>query len=42
MSEDVLASIQAIKKLGVSCFKKDICKVYGVGVNGYKYKKILF
>ena len=40
MSEDVLASIQAIKKLGVKVvLKKDICKVYGVGVNGYKYKK---
>ena len=40
ISEDVLSSIQAIKKLGVKVvLKKDICKVYGVGVNGYKYKK---
>ena len=40
MSEDVIASIQAIKKLGVKVIvKNDICKIYGVGVRGYKYKK---
>ena len=40
MSEDVIASIQAIKKLGVKVIvKNDICKIYGVGINGYKYKK---
>ena len=40
LSEDVLASIQAIKKLGVKVVvKRDICKIYGVGVRGYKYKK---
>ena len=39
-SEDVLAAIQAIKKLGVKVlFKNNICKIYGVGINGYKYKK---
>ena len=42
MSEDVLASIEAIKKLGVKVvIKKNICKIYGVGINGYKYKKNL-
>ena len=42
MSEDVLAAIKAIKKLGVKVVLKDnICKIYGVGVRGYKYKKNL-
>ncbi len=40
MSDDVLASIQAIKKLGVKVIvKKNFCKIHGVGVNGYNYKK---
>ena len=40
ISEDVIASIKAVKKLGVKVkIKKKICKIYGVGVNGYKYKK---
>ena len=40
MSEDVLAAIQTIKKLGVKVFfNNQICKIYGVGINGYKYKK---
>ena len=40
MSEDVIASIQAIRRLGVKVIvKNDICKIYGVGVRGYKYKK---
>ena len=40
MSEDVLATIQAIKKLGVKVsFNKDTCKIFGVGMNGYRYKK---
>ena len=40
MSEDVIASIQAIRRLGVKVMvKNDICKIYGVGVRGYKYKK---
>ena len=42
MSEDVSASIQAIKKLGVKVYiKNNICKIHGVGMNGYKYKKNL-
>ena len=40
ISEDVLASIQAIKKLGVKVIlKKNFCTIYGVGVKGYRYKK---
>ena len=42
MSEDVLASIKAIKKLGVKVnINKDNCKIFGVGIKGYKYKKNL-
>ena len=42
MSEDVLAAIKSIKKLGVKVLNKEgVCKIYGVGVNGYKYKKNL-
>ncbi len=41
ISEDVLAAIKAIKKLGIksSINKKNECKIYGKGVEGYKYKK---
>ena len=42
MSEDVIAAIQSIKKLGIrSKIKKNECIVYGKGFNGYKYKKKL-
>ncbi len=42
MSEDVLAAIKAIKKLGIKViFKKSICNIYGKGIDGYKYKKNL-
>ena len=42
MSEDVLASIHAIKKLGIKAeVKNNICKIYGKGISGYKYKKNL-
>ena len=42
MSGDVLASIKAIKKLGVKVYvKNNICKIHGVGIGGYKYKKNL-
>ena len=42
MSEDVLAAIRAIKKLGIKVnINKNICKIYGKGINGYKYKKNL-
>jgi len=40
MSDDVLAAIKSIKKLGVKVVNKNgICKIYGVGMNGYNYKK---
>ena len=40
MSEDVIAALKAIKKLGVKVFYNNkICKIKGVGINGYKYKK---
>ena len=42
MSEDVLAAIKAIKKLGINVkFNKNECKVYGRGINGYQFKKNL-
>ena len=42
MSEDVLATIKAIKKLGIQVkLKKKVCKVYGKGVEGYNYRKNL-
>ncbi len=42
MSEDVVAAINAIKKLGIKVkLKKNECKIYGKGVDGYKYRKNL-
>ena len=42
ISEDVLAAIKAIKKLGIKIeVKKKIYKVYGKGIEGYKFKKNL-
>ena len=42
MSEDVLAAIKAIKKLGIKVkLDKKICKVYGKGIDGYQFKKNL-
>ena len=39
-SDDVRASINAIKKLGIKVkFKKNFCDIYGKGLDGYKYKK---
>ena len=41
-SEDVLAALNIIKKLGIkSKFVKNECKIYGKGFDGYKYKKNL-
>ena len=41
-SEDVLAAIQAIRKLGIKVIiNNKICKIYGKGIDGYKYKKNL-
>ena len=42
MSEDVLAAIKIIKKLGIKVIvKKKECIIYGKGINGYNYKKNL-
>ena len=42
ISDDVLAAIKTIRKLGVkSDIKNNICKIYGKGIDGYKYKKNL-
>ena len=42
ISEDVLAALEAIKQLGIkSKLNKKECKIYGQGVEGYKYKKNL-
>ena len=42
MSEDVLAAINAVRKLGVRVvINKNICKIHGVGIRGLKYKKNL-
>ena len=39
-SEDVKASINAIKKLGIKVkIKKNFCEINGKGLNGYNYKK---
>ena len=40
LSEDVLAAIKAIKKLGIRArLNKKICKIYGKGIDGYKFKR---
>ena len=42
ISEDVQAAIGAIKKLGIKVFMKGkFCKIYGNGIDGFKYKKNL-
>ncbi len=42
ISEDVLATINAIKKLGIKVHRKDsTCTIYGKGIDGYTYKKNL-
>ena len=42
MSEDVLASIKVIKKLGIKVkLNNKLCRIYGKGIDGYKYKKNL-
>ena len=41
-SEDVLAAIDAIRKLGIKVkLTKKSCVIYGKGINGYKYKNNL-
>ena len=42
LSEDVLAAINVIKKLGIKVIlKKNSCKIYGRGIDGYHYKNNL-
>ena len=41
-SEDVITAINAIIKLGIKVtIKNNICKIYGKGIDGFKYKKNL-
>jgi len=40
MSEDVIAALDSIKKLGIKVKKyKNYCEILGNGINGFKYKK---
>ena len=40
ISEDILAAINVIKKLGIKVIlNKKFCKIYGKGMDGYKYKE---
>ena len=42
MSEDVLAAMDAIKKLGIKVdIYKNYCEIFGNGINGFKFKKNL-
>ena len=42
MSEDVIAALDSIKKLGIKVRKyKKYCEIFGNGINGFKYKKNL-
>ena len=42
MSEDVLAAIDSVKKLGIKVrIQKNYCEIAGNGINGFKYKKNL-
>tara|TARA_B100000902_G_scaffold166311_1_gene161168 strand:- start:3372 stop:4691 length:1320 start_codon:yes stop_codon:yes gene_type:complete len=42
MSDDVMAAIDVIRKLGIKVkFNNNSCKIYGKGIDGYKYKKNL-
>jgi 3-phosphoshikimate 1-carboxyvinyltransferase len=39
MSEDVIAALQAIKKLGIKVsIHKNYCEIYGKGINNFRYK----
>jgi 3-phosphoshikimate 1-carboxyvinyltransferase len=42
MSEDVLAAIDSIKRLGIKVkINNNHCEIFGNGINGFKYKKNL-
>ena len=39
-SEDVLSTLSSLKKLGIKIkLFKNSCEIYGMGINGFKYKK---
>ena len=39
ISEDVMAAINAIRKFGIKVFiEGKFCKIYGNGVDGYKFR----
>ena len=39
-SEDVFSTLDCLKKLGIKIkLNKKQCKIFGLGINGYKYKK---
>ena len=42
MSEDVIAALEAIKKLGIKVLiKKQYCEIFGKGLNNFRYKNNL-
>ena len=42
MSEDVLAALDSIKKLGIKVkIYKNYCEIFGNGINGFNFKKNL-
>ncbi len=42
MSEDVMAALNALKRLGIKVrIKENSCEIFGNGINGFKYKKNL-
>ena len=42
MSEDVVAALEAVKKLGIKVrVSKNHCEIFGNGINGFKYKNSL-
>ncbi len=42
MSQDVIASIKAVQKLGAKVYiDKNVCTIHGVGIKGFNYKKKL-
>ena len=42
MSEDVLAAIDSVKKLGIKVnIQRKECEIFGKGIDGYNYKKNL-
>ena len=42
VSEDIMAAIQTIRKLGIKVvINNKVCKIYGKGIDGYRFKKNL-